>query len=325
MSISRPQEQRAKSPAVKFITWKSGIDQGYAHYYDKDKKINMQVELNEFAVLDQDLFCISGYDNVNKVSLKSNEVRSNNDMLIVKGYKDGKAFVHLSGTFNELKEQVKASRELFRTKCAYILFNGEICHLSMSGSTYAAWIKNIETAKHHATGWVCIDGTERGKKGAVHWIAPTFAPVRKFSDEDINTLIQLDTEILQPYLDAYLATKPSADVKTDDSTNSTNWAEFLYGSTKLGELSLADLHDLAESLINDGMIDSPDYAHVTAALAEHASVARTWEDKADKSGRKISDYSELELQAVLARVPIGSPIRVLINVALDNISDDIPF
>jgi hypothetical protein len=209
----------------------------------------------------------------------------------------------------------------------YILLDGEVCRLSISGSTYAAWINHIEKAKHADNGWVGITGTEAGKKGAVHWLAPVFSPVRRFLQTDLDMLVKVDAEIIQPYLDSYLKSKADGaeDHSDDEHVSTDNWQSFKSGSTQLGLLSVKEINELASSLINDGMVESAEYANVSAAMTEYQKAELTWADKTDKAGRKISDYSGVELNHILSKIPIDSPTRILVNVALNNLDDEIPF
>lgn len=340
MSISRPKEKQQKNPAVKFIKWKSGIDQGYAEYYDKEAKKNIQIELKNFAVLDQDLFSVTGFLDALNCGLSSNEVRTNKELITVRGYKDGKAFTHATGSYDELKERIQSSREMNRTKCIYLFMDKEILHLQLSGSGYAAWIEYVEGPGHAEGHWLSLNGTKKGKKGAVHWVSPTFEAGETFSDDDINKLVAIDSEILQPYLKDYFARDvassqsiqvehvgytPSEVVTPASDCGEYSWMSYEYKGKLLGLCNQEELTSLASELLMEGENQTEEYKQIACGLKAYRDTGETWADKKDRDGRALSDYSEQELTVLLAKVSADNPARILMSIALAQFDNDIPF
>ena len=121
MSLSNP---TTENPVKKFIEYKA--EESTFQYWDKKQEKNIPLELPvQFIVLDE-LATITGYCEVAKSNLYSNEVHNLNlQMLNVKSFKGG---VHLMGKYADIKEIWEDSTGFveFSTRCGLKLSVREI-------------------------------------------------------------------------------------------------------------------------------------------------------------------------------------------------------
>src|SRR6478609_512644 len=149
MSASKPRAAGVTNPAKYHIKWKAGGDQGWFEYWDRGTKENVKMDtLDDFLICDKDLFSITGYVNRTNSSIMSNEVRTIDDLIIVKAWTkvngQNKPEVVLRGSYSELKETVKDNPAYKYTKSIYIIWNGELCRLELSGAAFASWLAEVE-------------------------------------------------------------------------------------------------------------------------------------------------------------------------------------
>jgi len=332
MSVSAPREQALRNPAKKFIKWKGGDEQGWFEYYDKEiedpKLRNVKIDLGEgFQILDEDLFSITGFIDATKSNIGSNEVRGINDEIIVKSYKDKKAEIMMKGPYTVLKDQVKDSKMYHYTKCIYILFRGELCHLQISGMAFAKWLTDVQPNSNRTNRTIRHSDTEKGKQGVVKYIFPRFEVGGEVDKETWDKMLEVDSTILQPYLKSYLKSKPSDVATTEEPENvdTSKWRQVKNGSGgMLGDMKIDDIRLLSEALVEDGKADTPLYSYVGQALYDYQQAVKEWDKKKDRIGRLLSDYSLDELKAVMAKVPLSNPVMLYVQAAIDakEVSDD---
>lgn len=330
MSVSAPRETGTRNPATKFIQWKAGEEQGFFSYYDKsiEKKEdrNIKVDLSDgFFILDEDLFSITGFINKSKTGIVSNEVRTINDELFVKGYApEGKgASILLKGPYSVLKEVVKESKDYNYTKCIYILFKGELCHLSISGATYSKWLSDVQPNTNRSRCLIHHSKTELKKNEAVKYNVASFSVGREATPEEWDKMLEVDSTIVQPYLTQYLAKGGAAPAQPahEDSgqIDTSKWREQITpAGTKLGDMLIDAIRDLSEMLVQEGKSETPLYDYVGQALYDYQMAAKTWDQKTDSSGKLISEYSLAELEGLLGtKVPIAHKASLIIQAAID--------
>ncbi len=354
MSASAPRAKSATNPATKFIKWRAGDEQGWFDYYDKtieDKtKRNVRIDLSKgFLILDEDLFIVTGYIEQSKTGIVSNEVRDINDMLTVKGYTpDGKNQVLLKGTYSDLKETIRGSRDYAYTKSIYIMLYGELCHLSLSGAAFSQWLADVQPNSNHANRWISHTGTEDKKKGNVKFKVPCFTVGAEANDKDWGKVVDLDSNVLQPYLEVYLgrsqSSSPDGNAQSGDAghehetIDTAKWREAKSPSgVALGEMTNEAIQHLSEMLVEEGKDQTHLYDYVGQALYDYQSAVKVWEQKADASGRKLADYTLAELKVVLTKIGMSHKYSIFIQAAIDAKSfaeaenapffkeDDIPF
>jgi len=348
MSVSAPRQQVAKNPAAKFIKFKGGFNQGWFEYYDRETKQNVQIELTDFVILDKDLFSITGFVNDTKASIISNEVRTIDDKLIVKSWKDKKGTVVLEGSYRNLKDTIKKSRDYKYTKCLYILWQGELCHLELFGATFASWLKDVEANNGHENSFISVRGIEDGVQGNVQYKFALFEVGQETDKATWNKMIEIDANILQPHLNAYLSGNGSStsgspaphDTEENESTfNTENWRNFKsLDGTPLGALHRNMILELNQHLIEDGQEDSELFANVGQAMFDYQQISNTWSEKKNAAGKYVKDFTEAELKDALSKVPPTHSARQILEVAMDcmyppsapgeafdNDYDDIPF
>ena len=346
MSVSQPRVQGNKNPAVKFFKYKGGDEQGWFEYYDRETKKNIQIELTDFAILDKDLFSVTGFMNDTNSSIISNAVRSIDDIITIKAWKDKQSKIILKGSYREIKDTVKSSRDMKYTKEIYILWQGELCHLQLTGATFSAWLKDVESNADHERCFISCIGHDEGKKGNVKYKFASFEVGQPVDAKTWEQMIKVDTNILQPYLNDYLngnggSTAPSGETHEDEGEetyDTTKWREFLsLDGTPLGALHRNAIIELNQHLIEDGQEGSELYANVGQAMFDYQTLTNTWSEKKNQAGKFIKDYTEAELKDALSKIPPTHKARQILEIGLDNMypssgvdsefgdEDDIPF
>jgi len=348
MSVSNPRPVGNKNPATKFFKWKGGGDQGWFEYYDRETKQNVKMDLTDFAILDKDLFSITGFVNKTKASIISNAVRSINDYITVKAWKDKQSSIVAQGSYKDLKDMVKDSRDMKYTKEIYILWQGELCHVQLFGATFASWLKDVESNADHERCFISCVGVEDGKQGNVTYKYATFEVGDPVDAKTWDQMIKVDTNILQPYLKDYLSgngssTAPSGEThhheeEEEPTFNTQNWREFKsLDGTPLGGLHRNAIIELNQHLIEDGQEQSELFANVGQAMFDYQTLSTTWGEKKNQAGKFIKDYTEAELKDALSKIPVTHKARQILEIAMDNMyppsvasefydeDDDIPF
>ncbi len=330
MSASAPRATGVQNPAKRFIKWKAGANQGHFEYYDKtieDKaKRNIKIDLSKgFYILDEDLFSITGYIEPSKTGIVSNAVRSIDDQITVKGYTpDGKSSILLKGTYAELKEAVKSSTIYNYTKDLYIMFEGELCHIALSGAAFASWLAGVQPNANRGKCLIRHSGTEDKKKGIVDYKVPVFEVGKEADEATWAKVIELDSKILQPYLEVYLAkggAQPSGDTGTHSEPqqiDTTKWREQTTpAGVKLGEMTNVAIQQLSELLVEEGKDNTPLYDYVGQALYDYQAAMKVWDQKADSTGKKLSDYTLDELKAVIAKIGMMHKYSIFVQAAIE--------
>lgn len=342
MSVSAPRKTGLKNPAVKFIKWKGARTQGYFYYYDKeieDEKLrNVRVDLGEgFYVLDKDLFSITGFVESTKSNIISNAVREITDILIIKSYKDKKSEIVLQGPYTELKNTVKDSNIYHYTRDAYIMFRGELCHLSLSGASFASWIKEVESNSAHVNSIVRHTSNEEKMKGIVEYQQPHFEVGDKADKETWELMLKIDSEILQPYLLQYLGAVKTGEAHAPDPESQEqqfdikNWRQFKMPSgSRMCELTAYQIREYIDRLVEAGDVDGIIYDCLSQATVEYNAALKGWEARKDNGGRPLKDYSLEEIRVMLAKIPADHPAKFFLEAAAEckeeaELDDNVPF
>ncbi len=335
MSLSKPREQKSKNPAKKFIKWKGARLQGFFMYYDKDAKKDVQVDLSKgFIILDKDLFSITGFNDVEKSNIISNEVRTIHDKMVVKEWKDKKSRVLLDGPYSQLKSSV-ANSKLFkytRSVYAYLIETGEMVHIQLTGKAFSEFLTSIEN--HPDTKVVAVKEICDGVQGSVEYKYPTWHYLREAEEEEMGAAIKED-KILQAYLEEYLEKGSSASSSPDGDPefDASNWREFsLPNGQKLGTMSFHDIIAMRDMLIEAGDIDGKLFECVNMAKNEYCVAQDQWRDKSTRSGKKLGELSLSDLQSMLGALVSKDPFhtsRPFLEAGISEMilesDDDIPF
>jgi hypothetical protein len=206
MSRSNPQNDSTPNPASRWFEWNGEV--GTVRYYDKDAKINVNVDLPFTFILLDELGSVKGWNEASKSAIYSNEIRdTRQDVLIVKAFKGGTL---AEGLYKDIKDHVtsKSVGGQFTTNC-YIAFKSNGAPLAMGGvqfkgSALGAW---MEFRKAHRaellTKAVRITGFSEGKKGRIVFRVPMFT-ITEITPESNTIAVALDVT-LQTYLKAYLS------------------------------------------------------------------------------------------------------------------------
>lgn len=334
MSASAPRQTGSRNPAKKFIKWKGARLQGWFEYYDKDiedkAKRNVIIDLSEgFWILDSDLFSVTGYDEAIKASIISNEVRTVNDKLVVKKYKDKKAQVILEGSYSEIKPFLKAN-DCHYTKSIYIKLKstGEVAHLAIGGSVFREWLGTVEAKPKFSECLIRHAETKDAVKGSLEYRFPVFEVGALATEDEWNEIVKDDAEIVQPYLKQYFTTNGTSSTgqspeESDKQLDTSKWREHLTPSGKtLAELTFADIMDISEFLVENGQGDSDYYSFIGHALYDYQEARKVWEAKSNKDGKKLVDFTLTEIKEAYNKVSSSQPAhpsKIILEVALEAI------
>jgi hypothetical protein len=199
MSISGSNKQ--ENPVSKWVEW-NGTD-GKFYYYDREKKEKVDMP-KKFQVIGLDqLSTIKGWDESASSGVYSNEVReTTKEKLVVKNFKGD---LLAEGLYQDIKGRLSGGK-FCKSVYAVLVEKGgstEIINLSLMGSALGPW---IDAKINISGGFVITCGTnpESKKKGRTVYFEPTFEIKPLPEGEVRDTVVQLDRDVLQPYLNQYL-------------------------------------------------------------------------------------------------------------------------
>jgi len=253
--MSRVQQLDIKErPCKKFLKWKTlkseveidgdmieKISGGAFVYWDKENEKNVEIKPPfKFALLNQDLVNISGYNEIKRSSVWSNEVKEKDHVINVRD-KDGKVLSFKLSEYKLHKDAIKGfgGRYTKSVYCALQTKDGwEIINIQMSGSvlTGAVDMENPEPDSKE-DGWfgftkinknklysnlIEASGYKAKKKGSAKFLVPTFAISDVITDAESEELNKLDTELnefLTYYFDKPEAVKEEKKEETVDDTD----------------------------------------------------------------------------------------------------------
>jgi len=176
---------------------------GVVRYYDKEKEVNVKVDLPFTFVLLDKLAVIKGWHKSSKSGITSNEVKdTRGDPFVVKAFKAG---IIAEGFYSDIKDHVIVAGGHFTLNC-YIAFHMEqdltIGSIQLKGKALSEWMdfekKNRNVLFKKA---VRIVGAYEGKKGTIEFQVPIFE-IHELSAETDAQATSLDRE-LQEYLKNY--------------------------------------------------------------------------------------------------------------------------
>jgi hypothetical protein len=321
MSLSKPVE-RTVNPAKKFYKWRGEIDKGYVTYYDKELKKDIIVKDFRFMVLDADLFCITGYDQTSQGAYISNEVKAMDDLIIINFWKDKKKSEFKRGTYEQLKELVKSSRDLKYTKSIYIMTpDGELGNLHLAGAPLTSWFNDITTSEMISSNWIIIKEIKEGKNGAVKYKSPVWGFGDKVDKASYDKAVSMDAKVLQPYLEAYLIRNGSSLSKSETTHDdgdfsqevpefdSKEWRKYDHPISKkaLCHYHRGELIDIKLGLEQDGDTENDFYNCVCQALFEYQQAEKIWKDKKIRDGRALKELALDELKEMLGKMDVQAP------------------
>jgi hypothetical protein len=215
MSRSNP---TVKNPATRFFQWRGGEEGGgKVTWYDKEAEQEETVKLPlTFLVLDE-LVSVSGYNDNEKSSFWSNEVRNvTKDTLTVRT----KSGVKYTGKYKDMN--INGAKYAQSVYIAYKDDAGEfsIGNIKIMGAALTQWIdlkKKFEVDQIAV--FMNVD-PEVKTKGATKYFIPTFE-AREVSAATDNEAKVLDAT-LQAYLHVYLNSKPEEEASYATTTEELN-------------------------------------------------------------------------------------------------------
>lgn len=218
MSRSQPS---IKNPATRFFKWKGS--EGKVVWYDKEAEQEKEMPFTAdepftFLVLDE-LNTVTGFNDKEKSSFWSNEVRGAKDSLTVRTA-SGVKYV---GPYKK-NDVVQVPTGAKYAKSVYIAFKDEsgelvIGNFKLSGAALTAW---IELQKKYDVYQCAIDleGSTEATKGTTTYFVPVFG-ARNASEQTNQAASVLDKE-LQSYLRTYLSREPEEESIDEDDDEATD-------------------------------------------------------------------------------------------------------
>lgn len=347
MSLSRPVAARNQNPATRFIKCKCGedkIEKGkeegtfitipghFFEYYEKKEGgggENHKVDLSAkgFFILECNLMCVTGRNQIGEFSLISNEVRTVDlngnqleEILTVNKW-EGKTKTHFAtGTWKDIKEQVNAEDGNYTTTIYALDDRMELVNFQFSGASVSAWFefqqKFQSQMQQH---WILVKDWKEGKVGKVTYFSPVFELGEEVSEAEYDIGVKKDAE-LQEYLDAYM--KRNAGQKTEEGSetikkevapafDTKKWREFKDPDGKgLGESSIQEIALLQKHLEDKGKDKGDLYDCVGQALYDYQKLekSQTWKNTVDRGGKALADYTLPELQKTLELIKSKQPL-----------------
>lgn len=210
MSRSKP-DNFAENPATRFFDWAGG--EGKLVFYDRDLKENIEEELPfRFLILDEVATVGGGYDDGGSyIGYWSNAIRprmAKQSEFNVRATVNGKSRTQYRGLWADVKANLTGAKYV---KGLYIAFFNEdgnlsIGYLKIRGAALTAW---LEFTKDHRDiyggAFTITKEIVTKKKGTNTYYEPTFSFTEKVKEETNAAAIELDAEVLQPFLTQYFA------------------------------------------------------------------------------------------------------------------------
>lgn len=228
MSRSNPTEI-IPNPATRFFEWQGG--KGTLRYYDKEKKENVEVTIPfDFILLDR-LSTVKGWHDASESGIFANEVRdTRNETMLVRAFKMKEPIAE--GFYSQIKDRVKAEGGKFVLNC-YVAYTGDDGELQLGaiqfhGAALSAWM-DFENDKENRPfvykKGIQIAESKSGKKGGIKYEVPVF----KFLDLPVEVndkATEIDSQILQPYLQNYFKRSKHEQAVTDEREDRTDSPEY---------------------------------------------------------------------------------------------------
>lgn len=238
MSRSNPNES-TPNPAVRFFDWQGS--EGHFKYYDKEKKETIAVPLPfTFIVLDV-LSTVKGWNDADKLSYWSNEVRNTKEDLITVRTKNG---VVMTGLYEQVKEKLSSKGAKY-TQSVYVAIkegkNLVIGNLQLSGSSLTSFIEFAKGKKLTEIG-VAVKSAKPMKKGATKYFEPVYEAIT-VTEATNATATKLDVE-LQEYLTAYLSKNASAVATKVDENQDNGLNDKQKAAAKKSEVKMEETEEL---------------------------------------------------------------------------------
>jgi hypothetical protein len=191
------------NPAKFFASWSSTKE--CFEIYNKETKLKELIPLPFIFLPLERCICLKGYNEPDKVSYISNEIKDlKNGIFTVKGYNGitKKSSVVLTGTWEAIKKDAKAIGADW-TESIYIAVKNkegklELANVQLNGSGITHWFEFLKAVDvwTHA---VCVKEFSKEQKGINKYNAPLFSAMKIKKETDI------EAAALQKQIMAYLS------------------------------------------------------------------------------------------------------------------------
>ena len=201
----------SKSPANKFIEWKSNDKQ--FSYYDRDQKTNVLIPLPFKFVFLKEMVTIKGWHDASESGIFSNEVRyTSKEELEVKSFKGGAI---AKGIYSDIKQQVVEAGGKYHKSVYVMLADGTLANLAFKGSVVKAWGDFSEKCKNRLPlEWITVSTVTEGKKGSIKYTTPDFLFTGTTSNNDSECL-----DVLYDEVDAHFNGVPARVAEVDTNAD----------------------------------------------------------------------------------------------------------
>lgn len=215
MSRSNPRVE-SSNPCKKFLKWKGA--EGHFIMWNKSTEKEETVNPKRMLFLDK-LFTVKGFSDKHQQGIYSNEIHSTKtEQLNVRVF--GNDSVSIVGLYDEIKDKMPSGAKLGNS--LYVMCEGEIMNLQLTGSALSAWIEFCKANKTWQSGAIVFEGkSDQKKKGATKYYEPIFSLTEATSEED-KMAIEFD-KVLQAYFEGY----KSGEVQPEVQADSVDDVEFL--------------------------------------------------------------------------------------------------
>ena len=210
MALIKLGNDRPINPCKKFIEFKGGV--GKFQYWDKEKKVNIEVKRPlEFVVLAV-MQTAKGYHEESGSSIYSNEVYNGRQEMNVRSFKGVEI---ANGFWKDIKDAVKCQGGKFCFSI-YAIMNKELVNFQLLGAACSPWIdsysENVNKYK--------VTKLETRIKGINEYKVPIFEPC-ELSQEEIDKCKEEGREV-EEYLKDYIKYNNDEDFETKDNITSAD-------------------------------------------------------------------------------------------------------
>lgn len=192
------QEKKGSThPSVEWAKWYS--DDECFKFWDKEKGENVAITLPEEMVIVAEWNSIWGYVQALNTWVRSNEIFNFNDPLVVRK-NDGS--IWLQGTWNEIKEQVKAAKAKLQKHIHYTTADSlELKTLIISWAALTAWIDSLQKDKiaNPTTHRIKLKEIKKWKIWKIEYTYPVFENWAALDQNDKNLQKAMGAQLQKHY------------------------------------------------------------------------------------------------------------------------------
>lgn len=226
MSRKNRHQSSNSNPATKWIAWSSN-DKCF-RYYDKDKSVNVLIELPVKFLALVSYKTVKGYNQKKKARINANEIRSvakTSDEILEVTFmkKDQDNEVLAKGKWADIKEKVDLYDGKFTESVYAMLPDGSVVNFALNGACLKTWYDFQKNQGDRLfDNWVEAKTFESGKTGSVDYTYPIFTFGQSLDRSEGKLAEKADAQI-EAYENTYFGGKaplPELESAVDKHDNS---------------------------------------------------------------------------------------------------------